>query len=425
MMQKPATKKPNRKRRAAILVMTLWITVILGMISSSLLYDVYLEMKITKFHRDDFEAMTLARAGLARAIVDLQNDKILDLKGRNQPVDAMGDVWADFEDEENKINIPMGNREDGKYTVWIEDESSRFNLNMADKNLLKMVFLELEYDEEEATALAASITDYRDPDDNTELPGTGKEDEYYSGAIVESSGRSRRDGEPLVYRCKNDQFTSVEELLSVYGVTPEMYYGVDLEEEIVPDPIAHLKEKVENLRHESRRKKKPGLRDIFTVHSDGMININTVDPFVLEVMMRLVVGDPNSAEKLAESVLDLRKKNARGRATNENALRDVQDLVRLAGMPPLHARRLSDLVRLSVTSDVFRVSALGQIGDSEHMIVATIRRNYEPYDPAQISVYVEQGRVGEQFLNAFAQRWSDREENIENVSIRVIQWHEL
>jgi Tfp pilus assembly protein PilX len=88
------TGTDGRQRRAAILVLTLWIVVVLGLISASMLEEIYLELKLAKFQRDDFEAMALARAGLARAVADLRNDLILDRSTQSEMLDTLSDVWA-------------------------------------------------------------------------------------------------------------------------------------------------------------------------------------------------------------------------------------------------------------------------------------------------------------------------------------------
>ena len=59
------------------------------------------------------------------------------------------------------------------------------------------------------------------------------------------------------YSCRNAPFKSLEELLLVKGITPELFYGKD---EI------------------------PGIRNYLTIQGDGAVNINTADPVVLEAL---------------------------------------------------------------------------------------------------------------------------------------------
>jgi len=74
--------------------------------------------------------------------------------------------------------------------------------------------------EKEAQQVAAAILDWRDPDDLALPPGVGKEDEYYSALAAKRSRQRWDKGDPPIYRCKNDRFSSVDELLSVAQLVP-------------------------------------------------------------------------------------------------------------------------------------------------------------------------------------------------------------
>jgi general secretion pathway protein K len=65
-------------------------------------------------------------------------------------------------------------------------------------------------DDKEKDIIVDSILDWRDNDDLRRLHGA--EDEYYQSL-------------PDPYRAKNDDFESVEELLLVKGITPEIFHG--------------------------------------------------------------------------------------------------------------------------------------------------------------------------------------------------------
>jgi DNA uptake protein ComE-like DNA-binding protein len=83
----------------------------------------------------------------------------------------------------------------------VEDEGSKININTA--GLRQLVMLP-----GMTPDVAAAIIDWRDPD---ETPGqNGAEQESYP-----------------TYRCKNGPFETVEELLLVRGITPDLLYGMD------------------------------------------------------------------------------------------------------------------------------------------------------------------------------------------------------
>jgi type II secretory pathway component PulK len=87
----------------------------------------------------------------------------------------------------------------------LEDEASKINLNTAPREIL----MKLPRMTEE---IADSIIDWRDTDS---APGpSGAEDAYYQALSP-------------AYACKNQPFESIEELLYVRGVTPEILYGED------------------------------------------------------------------------------------------------------------------------------------------------------------------------------------------------------
>ncbi|HMX63479.1 MAG TPA: hypothetical protein PKD58_10465, partial [Candidatus Sumerlaeota bacterium] len=61
-----------------ILVLVLWIVVILSLMAYSMLYQVSSEMSITSARKKQLQAEALARAGIAKAVVDLRNDLLFD-----------------------------------------------------------------------------------------------------------------------------------------------------------------------------------------------------------------------------------------------------------------------------------------------------------------------------------------------------------
>lgn len=85
-----------------------------------------------------------------------------------------------------------------------ELESEKVNLNRAGLKDIEAV-------QGMTPEVAAAIVDWRDEDSDI-TPG-GAEDSYYQGL-------------PLPYRCKNAGFGSLEELLMVRHVTPELYAAI-------------------------------------------------------------------------------------------------------------------------------------------------------------------------------------------------------
>jgi type II secretory pathway component PulK len=109
------------------------------------------------------------------------------------------------------------------FRYGVTDESGKINLNMllqldpsgtvAHDMLMKLPNM--------TEDVADAIIDWIDPDD--EPRANGAESQYYSGLSPS-------------YRCKNGPLDSIEELLLVRGVTPEMLFGTDRNRNGAPDP---------------------------------------------------------------------------------------------------------------------------------------------------------------------------------------------
>jgi len=425
MNQTISVGKPNRGRQAAILVLTLWIVVVLGLISASMLEEVYLELKLAKYQRDDFEAMVLARAGVARAIADLRNDLMIDYAGKHEMIDSTNDVWARMDEDkvgQDNKGVPLGR---GTYWVWVEDEWGKFNLNMANLPVLKAALYELGLEERDAQTVASAILDWFDPDDRALPPGTGFEDEYYSEVIAKKSHSRWDKDQPPIYHCKNDRFSSVDELLSICGVTPELFYGVDPEKEALPDPIERLKSRAERAGTPNPREKQFGLRDIFTVYSAGPINVNTADRTVLRILFRAVLNDPQAALASAEKVLAMRKSTARASSKDEKAFRDITQFAQAAGLPPHVLDQLNRVAPLTIRSDTYRIYALGEVNGTRHLICAVVARSLETCNPDSLNSLFDQGIINRRLMEAFLRRHRDKRELIEQATVRVTQWQEL
>jgi hypothetical protein len=415
----------GRARRAAILVLTLWIVVVLGLISASMLEEVYLELKLARFQRDDFEAMALARAGLARAVADLRNDLMMD-QTLGQNYDALTDVWARQDaDKVGRDNegVPMGH---GAYWVWVDDEANKFNLNMVNPLLLKAALYELGVEETEVQRVAAAILDYLDPDDVAQSPGVGKEDEYYSAQTAKQSRTRWAPGQAFLYRCKNDRFSSVDELLSVYGVTRSLFYGLENDEDDPRSPIERLKGRSERARTREEREERVGLRDIFSTYSPGPININTADPAILRILFRAASTDPRTPNPAVEKLLAMRRSAGKaGKTGAEKPLRDIAEVMGAAGVPMDVVARLMTVAPLTVFSNQYHIWALGEVKGTQHLISASVVRSPETCDPNHLSPLFEQGLIHKRLIESFRRRHRDAREPIVQTTVRVVQWQEL
>jgi len=131
----------------------------------------------------------------------------------------------------------------GRFAYRITDEEARLNLNRATPQIFGRLLAEVGVDQQTREVIVDSLLDWRDANELHRLKGA-ESDDYYLTL-------------PVPYRSKNANLDSVDELLQVRGVTPEILYG---------------------------RPDSPGLADYLTVAGSGAINVNTAEPTVLRAL---------------------------------------------------------------------------------------------------------------------------------------------
>jgi general secretion pathway protein K len=197
-----------RNERGMALFIVLWVMALLTVIAGEFCYAVRTEANITRNFKEETQSYYIAVSGLSWAIEGLVADDSVPASLKSNADDkAKG-----LENIRRRINIdippiPYG---DGQFKVEKENESGKVNLNRADESLLLMMLSRFEIADAEKNIIVDSIMDWRDEDDLHRV--SGAENEYYLSL-------------PKPYKCKNGDFTSVDELLFVRGVTPEIFYG--------------------------------------------------------------------------------------------------------------------------------------------------------------------------------------------------------
>jgi hypothetical protein len=237
------------------------------------------------------------------------------------------DGGAEVEDEDEALASADGEWHEEvlngiRYGVRVSDEGALISLNDAAAEpgapLLRFVIKNLlgfggaagtdRSGDAEVSTVVDSIVDWYDPDDETGVHGA--ETPFYL------------DREPA-YPAKNGPFESIEELLQVRGVTPELFYGVD---------------------------GMPGLKDVFTpyVHTRGdhpKVNLRRAPAAVLRALLN------TTPEETAE-LIDLREEQ-------EPAVFETQVLERLRVLDPVIAEQVNSgggpkVVRVEARADVSR-----------------------------------------------------------------------
>lgn len=150
-----------------------------------------------------------------------------------------------------RTELPLGK---GFISYSIHDENGKININTASRDVLikALAANDLSLGSERDT-IVDSILDWIDKDDRHRV--NGAESDYYEGLSP-------------AYSAKNGPLDSMEELLKVRGITPELFYG---SEEYKPEEA-------------SSSENAPGLARIFTTQGVSQFNPNTAERAVLEIM---------------------------------------------------------------------------------------------------------------------------------------------
>lgn len=188
----------------AALFMVIWILALLMVIVGQFSFGMRTEVDATRLYKDAAIAHYIAEAGVNRAIYEIL---------KQQTLAAQEDEAAFSEDMESawrvNVSLPEVPFAEGRYRVYIDNESGRVNINTAERGVLQMLVDALDLSDTEKDTIVDAILDWRDEDDLHRM--NGAETDYYQSL-------------PEPYACKNGPFDSPSELLLVRGVTPTIYY---------------------------------------------------------------------------------------------------------------------------------------------------------------------------------------------------------
>jgi type II secretory pathway component PulK len=435
----PFRRAGASRRRGAVLILTLWIIVVLSVIATSLAFDVQVNSKLALLQREQLVAFNLAKSAVALGMTHLQNDLLIDhAENPNQEYDALSDVWAQPDRKEKDLEVELGK---GTYQLEVQDEESRININVASQRMMKAMIEYYGFEPPDSDDIANAIVDWRDGDDICAGASGEKENEHYSTALGQRV-RSNTVAEELVYQCRNESFLTTEELLDVYGITPELFYGYD------PDSIEAMEEeardkaalgKTVRASKGSRKKKQLAMKDIVTVRGNGRVNLNTASEEVLTILMYAGNNCTNmeAAESAAHSIVNFRGDARKGKTPDpDDAFRSLADLSKVSG---LNAGALAQLsaagalgVQLSFRSSTFSVTGIGRMGNAVRTVTAIVSRNLDTYNPDDARLLSNRGKLSSsRRRGGFASRGgvgrrerSADDNYIRIPAIRVLQWVE-
>jgi general secretion pathway protein K len=195
--------RTHRRDAGMALISVLWVLVLLTAVVAEFAYSMRTEVNITRNFKEAARAHYVAHSGVIRAVVEIIKNtaKAENQKNADGPVaDAVWRVNAAIAPQ------PFGR---GRFSVHIDNAAGLIDLNTAGDKLLRLMVNTLDISDTEKAVIVDSILDWRDSDDFHRL--NGAENKYYQSL-------------PNPYACKNAAFDTVEELLLVRGIRPELFY---------------------------------------------------------------------------------------------------------------------------------------------------------------------------------------------------------
>ncbi len=351
-----------------VLVIVLIVIAVLISVSSEFLIMAQVNTRyLTKF-KEQQQAYTLAKAGLNLGKFILEADKkgissgFLGMTPADSSLDSYRDIWA--------IDYPQIPFENGELDLNISDENSKINLSILANEVVDQTpyyyitqrfFLNMGL----PIDLADTIIDWVDIDDSR-FP-YGAESEYYMTYSPP-------------YEAKNAAMDSINELLMVKGITPEIYYGmgggnIGLEENLVENnkglpQVSTGTSITDGVSLESRpveeipigKEKNRALHKYFRVYGDRQDYLNEINKININTASYRVLS-----------------------ALTENMTDDiVTELIRRRHIQPFKSvDEVSDLVDdentrkniLTVRSHIFKITSTVHVGKTRVTIVSYYNRD--------------------------------------------------
>ncbi len=249
------------QKKAQALIISLWVLTIVTVLAVSIGHRASFGLRLARYHRDSLRSLYLAKAGVNRAIVEIENDET--------GLDSLGDKWADNKDVFEKI-VPGSNQDefatvsygsfgkDGEPIVVYGaiDEESKININYASVELLSALLEE--YGVTDVPEMVNNIRAWRG-----------------------DTGVTLVDYTELGYTNKAAKFSNIEEAALVKGISLESCQAIG---------------------------------EMITVYGSGKININTVSGKVIELLIDSCVKklekeevSDREPEDLSARIIELRE----------------------------------------------------------------------------------------------------------------------
>lgn len=329
--------------------MVMLVVTALAVIAGGFAYSVRIETTLARNAGDDREFEWMAHSGVEFARYVLSQQMAI----REQPFDSKHQFWAGRRFETNDVfegmslkDVPLGR---GSFSVEIEDLDSKFNINLANEEILRNALEMIGIDAGDAGVIGDSILDWIDPDTDPRINGV--ESDYYRSLTPP-------------YLCKDGPIDELVELLLVNGVSQDMFFGSPTEI-INQQGLSRLE------RFRLRQMDVPvysnSFANLFTTLGTGKINVNTASSDVFQLL--------GVDEMRAQEIVAFRAGYDGQEGTEDDT--PYVSLGQMAGALGTGGNAGPLQQFLAVRSVAFEVTVQCRIGDRTRIRVARIARRTE------------------------------------------------
>ncbi len=358
----------------SVLIIVLLVTSLLVSVSSEFFIVAQTNINYIRKFSEKQKASIMAKSGIKLATFILEADRkgiVTGLLPRrvDRNIDCYEDLWA--------LKFPEIPMDGGNLKIIITDENSKINVNIlanefVDKTpyygVTQRFFLNLGLPQD----LADVIIDWVDIDDSR-FPYGAESSDYY--LTLDNP-----------YRAKNGEMDSIDELLLIKDITPEIFYGLGggnygQEENLVKDNSGNrdlnismfldlqgdnLKNDIHELEVKIGKEKSRRLPDYFRIHgrrSDYLSDLNKININTASYRVLSALTDHTTDDIVTEIIRRRREKPF-------TSIDEVNDLI------------TDESVRknlLTVRSYFFKIESIGRIRNTRVKITGIYNRNEKKF----------------------------------------------
>lgn len=328
-------------RQGSALIVVLWTTGLLAMLTATLAFESHLEARITNYYRNRTLAYYHARSGLSLAqLLIRKSNKISDTS--LDETRAAQEHWYEEalrlkEGGFLQLDDPFPEDEAVQVTVAITPEPARRNINKIaqeqDDASMERILDMGGIPQELWPLLIDGLYDWVDADDDPR-PDGAETDDFYAN-------------QDTPYMAKNGLLDTVGEMLQIRGYTREILEGGRLTGEFFQEDEVVVQ----------------GIGDMLTVHGDGKVNVNAAS-------RRVLMTIPEMEDLIANDIVQLRGEWVDGTGEERQGFRSEGEFFQEFPDFPEASRKM-----IAVDSKVFRIESVGNLYGVRHAIWCTVQHS--------------------------------------------------